>query len=152
PDARLNKLTEVVKPQTTIPTAFEFTDIAGIIEGARKGEESGNQYMSHMRQVDAMCQVVRCSQDEDITHDSGQTDPIEDIEVINLELILADMETVNKRFDRTEKMARQKNEEAMAELEVLEKLKTGFEEEKPARMLDLTDDQQHIVKSLHLLT
>ena len=152
PDERLNKLTEVVKPQTTIPTAFEFTDIAGIVEGASKGEGLGNQFLSHIRQVDAICQVVRCFQDENITHVSGQIDPIKDIEVINLELILADLETVNKRFDRTEKMARQKNEEAMAELEVLEKLKTGFEEEKPARMLDLTDDQQHIVKSLHLLT
>src|SRR5699024_8725298 len=98
PDERLNNLTEVVKPQTTIPTAFEFTDIAGIVEGASKGEGVGNQFLSHIRQVDAICQVVRCFQDENITHVSGQIDPIEDIEVINLELILADLETVNKRF------------------------------------------------------
>ncbi|HEX6593329.1 MAG TPA: redox-regulated ATPase YchF [Bacillota bacterium] len=152
PDDRLNKLTKVVKPKTTIPTAFEFTDIAGIVKGASKGEGLGNQFLSHIRQVDAICQVVRCFHDENITHVSGQIDPIEDIEVINLELILADLETVNKRFDRAEKMARQKDKEAMVELEVLQKLKAGFEEEKPARMIDFKEDEREIVKSLHLLT
>src|SRR5699024_7941174 len=87
PDDRLQKLTEVVKPKKTVPTAFEFTDIAGIVKGANKGEGLGNQFLSHIRQVDAICQVVRCFEDENITHVSGKIDPIDDIETINLELI-----------------------------------------------------------------
>lgn len=103
PDERLQKLTELVKPKKTIPTAFEFTDIAGIVKGASKGEGLGNQFLSHIRQVDAICHVVRCFQDENITHVSGKVDPISDIETINLELILADLETVSKRIQRVEK-------------------------------------------------
>ena len=99
PDERLNKLTELVKPKKTVPTAFEFTDIAGIVKGASKGEGLGNQFLSHIRQVDAICQVVRCFEDENITHVSGKVDPIDDIEIINLELILADLETVEKRIN-----------------------------------------------------
>src|SRR5699024_10734191 len=126
--------------------------IAGIVEGASKWEGLGVHFLLHIRQGDAICHVLRCFLDENITHVYGLIDPIDDIEVIYLELILDDLETVIMHFDCTEKMDRQKNEEAMAEIEVLEKLKTGFEEEQPARMLDLTDDQQHIVKSLLLLT
>ncbi|AVR01008.1 redox-regulated ATPase YchF [Oceanobacillus sp. M65] len=152
PDERLDKLTELVKPKKTVPTAFEFTDIAGIVKGASKGEGLGNQFLSHIRQVDAICQVVRCFQDENITHVSGKIDPIDDIEIINLELILADLETVNKRSQRVEKLARQKDKEAVAEQEILVKLKAGLEEEKPARALDFSEDQWKIVKGLHLLT
>ncbi|MYL59992.1 redox-regulated ATPase YchF [Virgibacillus halodenitrificans] len=152
PDYRLNKLTELVKPKKTVPTAFEFTDIAGIVKGASKGEGLGNQFLSHIRQVDAICQVVRCFEDENITHVSGKVDPIEDIEVINLELILADLETVNKRLQRVEKLARQKDKEAVAEQTVLEKIKEGLEEEIPARALEYSEDQWKIVKGLHLLT
>ncbi|MGY0694146.1 redox-regulated ATPase YchF [Virgibacillus sp. FSP13] len=152
PDDRLNKLTELVNPKKTVPTAFEFTDIAGIVKGASKGEGLGNQFLSHIRQVDAICQVVRCFEDENITHVSGKVDPISDIEIINLELILADLETVNKRYQRVEKLARQKDKEAVLEYDVLTKLKAGFEEEKPARALELTEDQWKIVKGLHLLT
>ncbi|WP_099158985.1 redox-regulated ATPase YchF [Virgibacillus ndiopensis] len=152
PDNRLNKLTELVKPKKTVPTAFEFTDIAGIVKGASKGEGLGNQFLSHIRQVDAICQVVRCFVDENITHVSGKIDPIDDIEIINLELILADLETVNKRFQRVEKLARQKDKEAVAEFDVLVKLKEGLEEEKPARALDFTEEQWKVVKGLHLLT
>lgn len=115
------KLTELVKPKKTIPTAFEFTDIAGIVKGASKGEGLGNQFLSHIRQVDAICQVVRCFDDENVTHVSGKVDPIEDIETINLELILADLETVMKRYDKVEKMAKQKDKESMFEFEVLKK-------------------------------
>src|SRR5699024_1215915 len=100
PDERLNKLSELVKPKKTIPTTFEFTDIAGIVKGASKGEGLGNQFLSHIRQVDAIVQVVRCFQDDNITHVSGKINPIDDIETINLELILADLETVNKRLQR----------------------------------------------------
>ena len=152
PDDRLNKLTALVKPKKTVPTAFEFTDIAGIVKGASKGEGLGNQFLSHIRQVDAICQVVRCFVDENITHVSGQIDPIDDIEIINLELILADLDTVNKRFDRVQKLAKQKDKSAMAEFAVLEKLKAGLEQEQPARALEFTDEQQKLVKGLHLLT
>ncbi|SDK22764.1 redox-regulated ATPase YchF [Sediminibacillus albus] len=152
PDYRLGKLTELVKPKKTIPTAFEFTDIAGIVKGASKGEGLGNQFLSHIRQVDAICHVVRCFEDENITHVSGTVDPISDIETINLELILADLETVSKRLLRVEKMARQKDKEAVAEQEVLSKLKDGLEEEKPARAVEFTEEQQKVVKGLHLLT
>ncbi|MFD1040304.1 redox-regulated ATPase YchF [Virgibacillus byunsanensis] len=152
PDDRLDKLTELVKPKKTIPTAFEFTDIAGIVKGASKGEGLGNQFLSHIRQVDAICQVVRCFQDDNITHVSGKIDPIDDIEIINLELILADLETVNKRIQRVEKLARQKDKEALAEQEMLVKVKDGLEEEKPVRALEFSDEQWKVVKGLHLLT
>ncbi|MGJ9459177.1 redox-regulated ATPase YchF [Oceanobacillus sp. CF4.6] len=152
PDERLNKLTELVKPKKTVPTAFEFTDIAGIVKGASKGEGLGNQFLSHIRQVDAICQVVRCFVDENITHVSGKVDPIDDIEIINLELILADLETVNKRFHRVEKLARQKDKDAVAEHDVLVKIKDGLEDEKPVRAMEFTEDQQKVVRGLHLLT
>lgn len=152
PDDRLNKLTELVKPKKTIPTAFEFTDIAGIVKGASKGEGLGNQFLSHIRQVDAICQVVRCFDDENVTHVSGKVDPIEDIETINLELILADLETVMKRYDKVEKMAKQKDKESMFEFEVLKKLREAFENETPARAVEFTKEQQKYVKQLHLLT
>ncbi|SET25251.1 hypothetical protein SAMN05216389_107158 [Oceanobacillus limi] len=152
PDDRLNKLTELVQPKKTVPTAFEFTDIAGIVKGASKGEGLGNQFLSHIRQVDAICQVVRCFVDENITHVSGKVDPIDDIEVINLELILADLETVTKRFQRVEKLARQKDKEALNEFDILDKIKNALEEEQPVRAIDFTEEQQKIVKGLHLLT
>ncbi|MFD1066608.1 redox-regulated ATPase YchF [Oceanobacillus locisalsi] len=152
PDERLNKLTELVKPKKTIPTAFEFTDIAGIVKGASKGEGLGNQFLSHIRQVDAICQVVRCFEDGNITHVSGKVNPIDDIEIINLELILADLETVNKRLQRVEKMARQKDKEALAEQEILNKLKEGLENDEPVRAMEFSEEQEKIVKGLHLLT
>lgn len=152
PDDRLQKLTEVVKPKKTVPTAFEFTDIAGIVKGANKGEGLGNQFLSHIRQVDAICQVVRCFEDENITHVSGKIDPIDDIETINLELILADLETVSRRYERSEKMARQKEKEALQEFNVMKKLKEGLEAEIPARAVKLTKDEMKISKQLHLLT
>ncbi|MCG3087358.1 redox-regulated ATPase YchF [Sporosarcina cyprini] len=152
PDERLQKLTELVLPKKTVPTAFEFTDIAGIVEGASKGEGLGNKFLSHIREVDAICQVVRCFADENITHVSGKVDPIADIEIINLELILADMESVEKRLTRVSKMAKQKDKEAMAEEPVLLKLKEAFENEKPARSVELTPEEFQIIKGMHLLT
>ena len=119
PDARLDKLTELVVPKKTVPTAFEFTDIAGIVEGASKGEGLGNKFLAHIREVDAICQVVRCFEDENITHVSGKVDPISDIEVINLELILADLESVDKRLASVTKMVKQRDKEALAEEAVL---------------------------------
>ncbi|SEO40964.1 hypothetical protein SAMN04488134_10765 [Amphibacillus marinus] len=152
PDQRLNSLTDLVKPKKTVPTAFEFTDIAGIVKGASKGEGLGNQFLSHIRQVDAICHVVRCFNDDNITHVSGTVDPISDIETINLELILADLETVSKRLQRVEKLARQKDKEALVEYDILSKLNEAFENEKPARSIDFSTEQQKFVKGLHLLT
>ncbi|MCP3739939.1 redox-regulated ATPase YchF [Rossellomorea sp. BNER] len=152
PDYRLDKLTELVEPKKTVPTTFEFTDIAGIVKGASKGEGLGNKFLSHIRQVDAICQVVRCFADDNITHVSGKVDPIDDIETINLELILADLESVDKRISRVEKMAKQKDKEAMYEHEILVKLKSAFENDKPARTVEFTEEQMKVVKGLHLLT
>ncbi|OZM56580.1 redox-regulated ATPase YchF [Lottiidibacillus patelloidae] len=152
PDERLDKLTELIVPKKTIPTAFEFTDIAGIVKGASKGEGLGNKFLSHIRQVDAISHVVRCFDDENITHVSGQVDPISDIETINLELILADLESVEKRLTRVSKMAKQKDKEAMAEAAVLEKLQAAFENEMSARSVELTDDEKKVIHGMHLLT
>ena len=145
PDHRLNKLTELVEPKKTVPTSFEFTDIAGIVKGASKGEGLGNKFLSHIREVDAICQVVRCFEDENITHVAGGVDPLYDIEVINLELILADLESV-------EKQAKQKDKDAVAEFAVLSKVRDILKEEKPARLLELDKEEQKIAKGLHLLT
>jgi ribosome-binding ATPase len=152
PDDRLNKLTDLVKPKKTVPTTFEFTDIAGIVKGASKGEGLGNKFLSNIRQVDAICHVVRCFVDDNVTHVSGKVDPIDDIETINLELILADLESVEKRLDRVGKLAKQKDKDALVEHEVLVMLKDAFESEKPARTVDFTEEQLKIAKGLHLLT
>jgi len=152
PDERLQKLTELVVPKKTVPTAFEFTDIAGIVKGASKGEGLGNKFLAHIREVDAICQVVRCFADDNITHVSGKVDPISDIEVINLELILADLESVEKRLQRVGKMAKQKDKDAMIEEPVLLKLREAFEDEKAARSVEFTDEELRVAKGLHLLT
>ena len=152
PDERLDKLTELVTPKKTVPTTFEFTDIAGIVKGASTGEGLGNKFLAHIREVDAICQVVRCFDDENITHVAGTVNPIDDIEVINLELILADMESVEKRIQRVAKMAKQKDKEAMVEEPILQKIKAVLESEKPARAADLSDDEKKVIKGLHLLT
>lgn len=152
PDIRLNKLTELVQPKKTVPTTFEFTDIAGIVKGASKGEGLGNKFLSHIREVDAICQVVRCFADDNITHVAGKVDPISDIETINIELILADLESVEKRIARVGKMAKQKDKESMFEMEILEMLKEAFEADKPARTVEFTEEQMKVAKGLHLLT
>ncbi|MEY9977232.1 redox-regulated ATPase YchF [Lysinibacillus sp. RC79] len=152
PDARLDKLTELVIPKKTVPTAFEFTDIAGIVKGASKGEGLGNKFLAHIREVDAICQVVRCFVDENITHVSGAVDPIDDIEVINLELALADLESVDKRLQRVSKMAKQKDKEAMIEEPILLKIKEQLENGRPARAAELSEDELKVIKGLHLLT
>ncbi|MBZ5199603.1 redox-regulated ATPase YchF [Planomicrobium chinense] len=152
PDERLNKLTELVVPKKTVPTAFEFTDIAGIVKGASKGEGLGNKFLSHIREVDAIVQVVRCFADENVTHVSGKVDPISDIEVINLELILADMESIEKRIARAAKLVKQKDKDAVAEEPVLMKLREAFEAGDLARSIDFTEDELRIAKNLNLLT
>lgn len=152
PDYRLEELTKLVKPKKTVPATFEFTDIAGIVRGASKGEGLGNKFLSHIRQVDAICHVVRCFDDDNITHVEGRVDPLADIDTINLELVLADLESVDKRLARVSKIAKTKDKEAVAELAVLEKIKPVLEEGKSARSIEFTDDQLPIVKGLFLLT
>lgn len=152
PDKRLDKLTEMYHPKKKIPTTFEFTDIAGLVKGASKGEGLGNQFLATIRQVDAISHVVRCFDDENITHVSGKIDPIDDIETINLELILADMEQINKRLDRTEKLAKQKEKQAIIEFSALQKLKEAFDAGEPARHVALTDEEETAVKPFNFLT
>ena len=141
PDQRLIEITKLVKPKKTVPTAIEFTDIAGIVKGASRGEGLGNKFLSHIRQVDAICHVVRCFADGNITHVSGKVDPLSDIETINLELILADLETIDKRIGRVAKLAKSKDKDAVAELEVLEKLKAALEDNQLANSVDFYDEQ-----------
>ncbi|NEW62545.1 redox-regulated ATPase YchF [Granulicatella sp. zg-ZJ] len=152
PDLRLQKLTELVKPKKTVPTTFEFTDIAGIVRGASKGEGLGNKFLSHIRQVDAICHVVRCFEDENITHVDGKVDPLADIETINLELVLADLESVDKRLARVAKLAKSKDKDAMIEADILTRLKSALEEGKSARTVEFADEELPIVKGLFLLT
>lgn len=152
PDDRLQRLTELVKPKKTVPTTFEFTDIAGIVKGASKGEGLGNQFLSHIRQVDAICHVVRCFDDENITHVEGRVDPLADIDTINLELVLADLDSINKRYTRVAKIAKTKDKAAVAELAVLDKIKPVLEEGLSARTIEFDDEEQKLVRSLFLLT
>src|SRR5690606_26379346 len=152
PDTRLDKLVELVKPNNTVPTAFEFVDIAGLVAGASKGEGLGNKFLAHIREVDAIVHVVRCFQDENITHVSGKVDPISDIETINLELILADIESVEKRIERSRKNMKGGNKQYAAEVECLERIKETLYNDKPARSLELSDEERLIVRDLHLLT
>ncbi|MGX7327960.1 redox-regulated ATPase YchF [uncultured Enterococcus sp.] len=152
PDWRLQRLTELVNPKKTVPTTFEFTDIAGIVRGASKGEGLGNQFLSHIRQVDAICHVVRCFDDDNITHVEGRVNPLEDIDTINLELVLADLDSVTKRHARVAKIAKTKDKDAVAELAVLEKIKPVLEEGISARSIEFTEEEQKIVKGLFLLT
>lgn len=152
PDYRLQKLTELVEPKKTVPTSFEFTDIAGIVKGASQGEGLGNKFLSHIREVDAICQVVRCFEDENITHVAGNVNPIDDIEVINLELVLADLESVDKRLQKVSKMAKQKDKEALIEEPILVKIKEALENDLPARAVELSEDDLKVIKGLHLLT
>ena len=152
PDTRLNKLTEMVEPKKTIPTTFEFTDIAGIVKGASKGEGLGNKFLSHIREVDAICQVVRAFDDENVTHVAGRVNPLDDIEVIDMELVLADLESVEKRLPRIEKMARQKDKTAEMEFRILSRIKEALEEGNPVRSLDFNEEDQKYVNQAQLLT
>ncbi|MCC9273372.1 redox-regulated ATPase YchF [Enterococcus aquimarinus] len=152
PDSRLQRLTELVKPKKTVPTTFEFTDIAGIVKGASKGEGLGNQFLSHIRQVDAICHVVRCFDDDNITHVEGRVNPLEDIDTINLELVLADLDSITKRHQRVAKMAKARDKDILAELAVLEKIKPVLEEGHSARSIEFTEDEEKIVRGLFLLT
>lgn len=152
PDSRLQVLTEMVKPNKVVPTAFEFVDIAGLVKGASKGEGLGNKFLSHIREVDAIAHVVRCFENENITHVTGQIDPISDIETINLELILADIESVNKRMERSRKNLKGGDKKYQQEFAILERIKENLESEKQARTLDMTAEERLLIRDLFLLT
>jgi GTP-binding protein YchF len=152
PDDRLNKLTELVVPKQTVPTAFEFVDIAGLVKGASQGEGLGNKFLQHIREVDAIVHVVRCFQDENITHVSGKIDPISDIETINLELILTDIDTVERKIERSRKNLKTGDKKIVEEVACLERVKEALYEDKPARSMELSDEEALILRDLHLLT
>ena len=153
PDERLGGLTEMYKPKSrTIPAAMRFVDIAGLVKGASKGEGLGNKFLAHIRQVDAIAQVVRCFDDENVTHVEGALDPLRDIEIINTELCLADIETVEKRLERSRKLLKSGDKKAQNEIDVLERVRAALEEVNPARRIGLTEDEQLLIRDLNLLT
>jgi GTP-binding protein YchF len=155
PDARLDELTKVIKPQKKVPTSLEFVDIAGLVKGASQGEGLGNQFLSHIRQVDAVCHVLRCFEDADVVHVEGSVDPARDAATIETELCLADMQTVEKRRDRTQKMTKaggKAGDDAKAEMVVLDKVRAGLDNGVPVRRQKLTDDEKAALKDLFLLT
>ncbi len=153
PDERLRKISELIKPKSLIPTSMEFVDIAGIVAGASKGEGLGNQFLGNIRQTDAIIHVVRCFDDPNIIHVSGSVDPTRDIDVINTELMLADLESVDKRVKKVEKAAKSGNDKvASAEYGCFKKIYDALADGKPARSVSLTDFEVPIAKDLHLLT
>ncbi|TDX51793.1 redox-regulated ATPase YchF [Orenia marismortui] len=152
PDQRLDKLTEVIDPKKEVPTAIEFVDIAGLVKGASKGEGLGNKFLGNIREVDAIVHVVRCFEDENITHVEGGVDPLRDIEIIDLELILADLDSVNKKKDRTEKMLKTGDKIYKEQMAVLEKLSPILEDGKPARSAGLSEEEEKLIRDLNLLT
>ena len=152
PDKRLERIQELIPAKKIVPTTFEFTDIAGIVKGASKGEGLGNQFLENIRQTDAIVHVVRAFDDTDITSVSGKVDPIEDIDTINLELVMADLDAVNKRLAKVQRAAKGRDKEALAELEVLNKFKPVLENGQSVRSIEFNDQEQKIVKGLFLLT
>ena len=151
PDERLDKLTEMYHPQKTTPAVIEFVDIAGLVKGASKGEGLGNKFLSHIRETDAIVEVVRCFEDSNVVHVDGSVNPVRDIETINLELIFADIETVNKRLDKARKNLKA-DKKYQEEIDLLEKILKTLEEGKSARTLEFNEDEQVLVKEMFLLT
>lgn len=151
PDERLDKLAKLYHPQKITHAVIEFVDIAGLVKGASKGEGLGNKFLSHIREVDSIVEVVRCFKDPNIVHVDGEIDPIRDIETIGLELIFADIETIEKRLERTKKLAKA-DKKYQEEIELLEKIRQTLEEGKPARVLPLTQEEKQMIKDSFLLT
>ena len=152
PDPRLDALAKIVKPQRVLPTTMEFVDIAGLVAGASKGEGLGNKFLAHIRETQAIAHVVRCFDSGDIVHVAGKIDPLSDIEVINTELALADLETVEKAAHRVAKTAKTGNKEAQAQLALLERVRAQLDQGKPARALELDEEQRRSLRELTLLT
>ena len=141
-------MASIVNPQKIVSTAFKFVDIAGLVEGASKGEGLGNKFLAHIREVDAIVQVVRCFIDENITHVAGKVDPLRDIEVITLELILADIESIEKRLDKSRKNLKGGDKKVLQEVECLERVKEALYNDNQARTIELSEDEQSIIKTL----
>ena len=151
PDERLDELTKMYHPQKTTHAIIEFVDIAGLVKGASKGEGLGNKFLSHIREVDSIAHVVRCFEDPNVVHVDGSVEPLRDIETINLELVFADMETVDKRLDRARKQLKA-DKKYQAEIDLFEKIKKTLEEGNAARSLSYTDEEKEILKDTYLLT
>lgn len=152
PDQRLDKLAAIVSPEKILPTTIEFVDIAGLVEGASKGEGLGNQFLANIRETEAIAHVVRCFEDENVVHVAGKIDPIGDIEVINTELALADMATVEKTIQRVSKLAKSGNKEEKARKQLFERVLAHLDSGASVRTMQLSDDEQLAIRDLHLLT
>jgi GTP-binding protein YchF len=153
PDKRLEFLENMYTPERTIPTSYEFTDIAGLVKGASLGEGLGNQFLSHIREVDAIVEVVRCFEDSNIIHVEGDVDPVRDIEIINVELMLADLDVVNTRLEKIgKKAAMSKDKDAKLEVDLLTKAKESLEKNVPLRKLILTEEEEKLIRNFHFLT
>ena len=151
PDERLDKLKEMYNPEKTTHAIIEFVDIAGLVKGASKGEGLGNKFLSHIREVDSIVEVVRCFENPNVVHVDGSIEPIRDIETINLELVFADIETIDKRLDKAKKMLKS-DKKYQSEINLFEKVKKTLEDGIPARVLDLNDDEKELIKDTFLLT
>jgi hypothetical protein len=153
PDSRMKVLETMYHPKKTVYTTFEFTDVAGLVRGSSRGEGLGNQFLSYIRGCDAICQVVRCFEDENIMHVDGSVDPLRDMETIQIELIFADLEVVDKRIPKIQKRAEMKtDQEAIIEYAILEKLKTALENQQPIRQLQLSQDEKRFIRNFSFLT
>uniref|UniRef100_UPI00036F2148 redox-regulated ATPase YchF n=1 Tax=Legionella tunisiensis TaxID=1034944 RepID=UPI00036F2148 len=152
PDPRLDALSEIVKPQQVVPTTMQFVDIAGLVKGAASGEGLGNQFLANIRETDAIAHVVRCFDNSDVVHVEGRIDPLSDIEVINTELALADMDSVEKALNKASKNSKSGNKEALFEKQTLEKIKAHLDEGFPVRTLVLTPEEELFSRRLFLLT
>lgn len=152
PDTRLDRLVEIVTPNKTIPTTMEFVDIAGLVAGASKGEGLGNQFLAHIRETDAIAQVVRCFEDENVTHVSGQVDPTDDIDVINTELALSDLDSVEKAIVRADKRVKIGDKDAKLTLALLQRIREVLDQGQPVRSMDLDDEDRERLRDLPLLT
>ena len=153
PDPRLDALAAIVKPQKVLPTTVEFVDIAGLVEGASKGEGLGNQFLANIRETHAIAHVVRCFEDDDVTHVAGRIDPVGDIEVINTELLLADLEAVERALDKAERQAKTAKKEDVARRDLLKRLQAHLDEGRPARIFEPRNDAESLeLRQLFLLT
>ncbi|MCA6060467.1 MULTISPECIES: redox-regulated ATPase YchF [Oceanospirillaceae] len=152
PDKRLDELATIVKPERVVPTSMEFVDIAGLVAGASKGEGLGNQFLANIRETDAIAHVVRCFEDDNVIHVANRVSPADDIDIINTELVLADLESCEKQLQRITRVAKGGDKDAIAQKALLERLIPHFEQGKTARMLELNDDERKLARTFHLLT
>lgn len=152
PDARLEKLADIVSPEKVLPATMEFVDIAGLVAGAAQGEGLGNQFLAHIRETDAIAHVVRCFDDDNVVHVSGRVSPKDDIEIINTELALADLETLERVYDRSKRVSNSGDKDAIAMMALLDKVRDKLEAGLPARAVDLSDDEHKAIREFHFIT